>query len=54
MAVVDFDEDLITSDTLVADIASLGFDVECLEVNNNTEFSRVSFKVRPARRNLCV
>ena len=46
MATVEFDEDLITSDALTAGIAALGFEVECVAVSNNTEFSRVNLKVR--------
>ena len=45
MATVEFDEDLTTSEAVRTDIASLGFDVECIAVNNNTDFSRVNFKV---------
>ena len=45
IATVEFDEYLTTSDALTTDIASLGFDAECIAVSSNTEVSRVNFKV---------
>lgn len=48
MATVEFDEQVTTSDTLTTDIASLGFDVECVAVNSASDFSKVNFKVNVA------
>ena len=45
MATVEFDEQLTDSDILTSDIASLGFDVTCMAVTSDTQFSKVDFKV---------
>ena len=44
MATVEFDEQLTDSDILTSDIASLGFDVTCMAVTSDTQFSKVDFK----------
>ena len=45
MATVEFDEQITDSDILTSDIASLGFDVTCMAVTSDTQFSKVDFKV---------
>ena len=50
MATVEFNESITTSDALVTDIASLGFDVECVAVSSSSDFSKVNFKVNIAHR----
>lgn len=45
MATVEFDEDLTDTDTLVKEIASLGFDVKLTSITTKTEVSTAKFKV---------